>query len=890
MIRSEKQRFRSRIMNSICSLVSCLRVRLLLLVLLAVLPALGLIWFTAQVWRHHEINDAQADALRLARHASAIHERLIDESHDLLFSLAKLLVALPEEKAGSSKILLAFLEEHPSHSNLGVIRPNGKIYLSARPPGDSIDVAGRPFFRRAIETRAFAIGNYEVDPITGKGMVTFAYPVFDKAGKIQQVLFTTVDLAWVNELLSEALLPAGTLVSVFDEKGTIVAHEPESRRWVGRSAAQDPAFLTVLARKAEGSILGTSLDDIPRALAFKPLPGRAGEGNLYISIGIPTAVATAESDRILVRNLWVLGLAAVLTIVVSWVGSDLFLLRQVKTLVKTTKRLSVGDLTARTYVARGAGELDELATCFDEMAATLESRQKDILRDHQALADLERRFRALIENSSDGVVLLTTEAVFSYASPSTTRLLGFAVDELMGQHAFDLVYPDDLENVKTQFTELVRQPGGVTTAQFRVRHKDWSWMWIEVTASNLLAEPSVQAIVANYRDITKRKQDEEALRKSNEELEIQVQKRTAELVRANEALAAGLAEQEKAQESLRKLTSAVEQTADSVYIVNRDGVIEYVNSGFEALTGYSREEALGETRRLVQSGEHDKQIYQHLWETLLSGLVFRGVFVNRRKDGELYYEEETITPLRNGRGSITHFVAAGRDITQRKRTEEALRRLNERLEKEAERIGNLLHDEAGQFLTAAHIMLAAIARDIAPPLRERMQEVRLHLDQVEKRLRTLSHELRPRILDDLGLVAALEFLAEGVTKRTGILVNVIALLDEQLPSMTEATLYRFAQEALTNVSKHARATQATIVLESIAGKIRCLIRDDGVGFDVSTVLARRGDSNLGLRGIQDRVESLGGKIHIVSGPDRGTELRATIPLETDDATPNPVGR
>ncbi|HSB80264.1 MAG TPA: PAS domain S-box protein [Candidatus Methylomirabilis sp.] len=864
--------------------------RLLLLVLLAVLPAFGVILFTAEEWRRHEINDAQADGLRLARHASAIHERLVDESHDLLFSLAKLPPALLDEKAGLRQILLAFLREHPSHNNLGVIDPNGKIFLSARPQTDSGDVADRPFFRRAIETRTFAIGDYEVDPVAGKSMVTFAYPILDNAGYVQQVLFTTVDLAWVNELATESLLPAKTQVTVFDDKGTIVAHEPDSRGWIGQSAAQDPAFLAALARKEEGAIEGTSLDNVPRVLAFKPLPGRGGEGNLYVSIGIPAAVATAKADRILTRNLWVLGLAALLTIVVARVGSDLFFLRQVKTLVRTTKRLGAGDLTTRADLPHGAGELDELARCFDDMAATLELRQKEILRDHQALADLEKRFRALIENSSDGIILLTAEAAVSYASPSTTRILGYAVEELIGLNAFDLVHPKDYENTMARFTELVREPGGVTAAQFRVQRKDGSWVWIESTGSNLLAEPSVQAIVSNYRDITKRKQAEEALLKAHEELEIQVQKRTAELVRANEALAAGLAEQEEAQESLRKLSSAVEQTADSVFIVNRDGVIEYVNASFETLTGFSREEALGETRRLVRSGEHDKQFYEHLWEKLLSGEVFRGVFVNRKKDGELYYEESTITPLRNGRGNITHFVAAGRDITQRKRTEEALRRLNERLEKEAERIGNLLHDEAGQFLTAAHIMLAEVARDLPPPQRESLQEVRLHLDQVEKRLRTLSHELRPRILDDLGLVAALEFLAEGVAKRTGIQVNVIASLDEQLPPITEATLYRFAQEALTNASKHARATQATILLEPTAGKIRCSIRDDGDGFDVSAVLDRRGDSNLGLRGIQDRVESLGGMLQVISAPGRGTELLATIPLETDDATPNPLGR
>ncbi|HSB79158.1 MAG TPA: PAS domain S-box protein, partial [Candidatus Methylomirabilis sp.] len=548
-----------------------------------------------------------------------------------------------------------------------------------------------------------------------------------------------------------------------------------------------------------------------------------------------------------------------------------------------------GDLSARTGLPREPGELNQLAIAFDEMAATLESRQKEILRQNQALADLERRFRALIEHSSDGIILLDAERTLLYASPAITHVLGYTAEDLTGCDVFERVHPEDRGITLARFAEALQNPGATAVVQFRVHHKDSSWRWIEAVATNLLLEPSVHGIVVNYRDITERKQAEEALRAAYEESEVRVWERTADLVKANEALKAGIAERERAQEALRNLSSAVEQTADSVFIVNRDGVIEYVNPAFEALTGYSREEAIGETRKILKSGEHDKKFYEHLWETLLSGQVFRGVLVNRKKDGDLYYEDQTITPLRNERGHISRFVATGRDITQRKRTEEALRRLNEGLERETERIGNLLHDEAGQFLTSAHIMLAEIAREVPPPARERLQEVRLHLDQVEKRLRTLSHELRPRILDDLGLPAALEFLAEGVAKRTGMQISVTTSLDGQLPHMTEATLYRFAQEALTNTSKHAQATQATILLEQGAGRIRCSIRDDGVGFDFSAVLARRGDSSLGMRGIQDRVEALGGTLQIVSEPGHGTELLATIPLETEDATSNSFG-
>ena len=889
MMRPGKDEPRSGLLNFFSSWLSSLRVRLLLLVLLAIIPAFGLILFTAEAWRRHELNDAQADALRLARHASGIHQRLVDESRVLLLSLANLPEVLLEEKAGLSEIFLAFLREHPSHSNLGVIKPNGEIIVSVWSPGDSVDLSGRPFFRRAFETRAFAIGDYEVDRIAGKTSVTFANPILDKGGRVQQVLFATVDLAWVNQLAADALLPAGTRVAVFDENGTIVAHEPDPGRWIGQSAAQDPAFLAALADKRGGTVEGISLDGIPRLLAFAPLSGRAGEENLYVSIGIPTAVATAEADHFQARNLWLLGLTAVLTIVVAWVGSDLFFLRQVKALVSTTQRLSGGDLSARTGLPCERGELNQLANAFDEMAATLEARQKEILRQNQALADLERRYRSLIEHTSDGIIVLDAERALLYASPAIRQILGYTAEEVAGCDVLMLIHLDDREVTLARFTDLLQDPGATTVVQFRAHHRDISWRWIEAVATNLLLEPSVHGIVVNYRDITERKQAEEALRAAYEESKVLVWERTADLRKANEALKAGLAERERAQEALRKLSRAVEQTADSVFIVNRDGVIEYVNPAFEGLTGYTREEAIGGTRRILKSGEHEKEFYRDLWETLLTGQVFRGVFVNKKKHGELYYEDQTITPLRDEQGTISHFVATGRDITHRKRTEEAMRRLNERLDREAERIGNLLHDEAGQFLTSAHIMLAEIARDLPPPARKRLQEVRLHLDQVEKRLRTLSHELRPRILDDLGLPAALEFLAEGVAKRTGMQIRAVSSLDEQLPRMTEATIYRVAQEALTNTSKHARATRVTILLEQSAGRVRCSIRDDGVGFDVSAVLARRGDSSLGMRGIQDRVEALGGTLQVVSEPGHGTELLATIPLETEDATPNSLG-
>ena len=138
-------------------------------------------------------------------------------------------------------------------------------------------------------------------------------------------------------------------------------------------------------------------------------------------------------------------------------------------------------------------------------------------------------------------------------------------------------------------------------------------------------------------------------------------------------------ERKKANEALNKLSSAVEQTADAVIITSNEGHIEYVNSAFERLTGYNADEVVGRNPRFLKSGAHSDEFYSELWSTILSGRVYRNEMINRRKNGELYYQEEIITPIRDGKGVIAHFVSTGRDVTERKRAEDKITRQLQRL-------------------------------------------------------------------------------------------------------------------------------------------------------------------------------------------------------------------
>lgn len=208
---------------------------------------------------------------------------------------------------------------------------------------------------------------------------------------------------------------------------------------------------------------------------------------------------------------------------------------------------------------------------------------------------------------------------------------------------------------------------------------------------------------------------------------------------------------------------------------------------------------------------------------------------------------------------------------------DTLRRLNESLESETRRIARALHDESGQLLAAVHIQLRQMARSVSPNVQLNLGEVESLLEQVEQQLRNFSHELRPTVLDDYGLVPALQTLAEKFSKRFALPVSVDGKLNPRLTKSVEAAMYRVAQEALNNVARHAKASRVNIRIWRSPGEFHCSIRDDGVGFDPATTKGSR--NALGLLGMRERLHVLGGTLQIESAPQQGTELKILIPVE-----------
>jgi signal transduction histidine kinase len=300
----------------------------------------------------------------------------------------------------------------------------------------------------------------------------------------------------------------------------------------------------------------------------------------------------------------------------------------------------------------------------------------------------------------------------------------------------------------------------------------------------------------------------------------------------------------------------------------RSSLLEYAAGGGEPALGRAYElgrRALNEQKSLVEIAS--------LHHRAVLALVCDAESGNRREEllqSSAEFLAECLSPYEMAHRGFQDAV-------------KALRQLNETLEEEIKRIAYAVHDEAGQLLVAVHLALAEVALELPEPQQAQFARIKEMLNQVEKQLRRYSHELRPTILDDLGWIPAIRFLAEGISKRANLPIHIDAAVSGRPPATIETTLYRIVQEALTNAVKHAKASNVWIRARRENLVLCCSVRDDGGGFDSSQVHAATSPKGLGLIAMQERVTAIGGTLHIESRPGHGTELSVRIPLEGNHA-------
>ncbi len=377
--------------------------------------------------------------------------------------------------------------------------------------------------------------------------------------------------------------------------------------------------------------------------------------------------------------------------------------------------------------------------------------------------------------------------------------------------------------------------------------------------------------------------------KGNEQLKVHI--------RDQESGAEGHKEVEEALEAARAFEqSIIDGVAEPIMVIGADYGVKLMN---RAAQEFSAAPASTAEPALCYEISHQRDVpcngVEHpcpLEETRQSGQPVTVVHQHYQADGEPRVMEIIAAPMLGPDGSFQGIIESSRDITERRRAEEELQQYAERLrtltarlaevaESERQRLARELHDQVGQNLTALGINLNIIRTQVPEELRasvqSRLEDSVALVEQMAERIRDLMADLRPPVLDDYGLVSALHWYGEQFAQRTGITVTVSG--EEAVPrppAHVENALFRIAQEALTNVAKHARTNQVTVMVDSLGDALRLVVTDKGVGFD-PTKHAEAEERRWGLLTMCERAEAIGGQCHVESNPGQGTRVTAEVP-------------
>ncbi len=365
--------------------VNSLRFRLILVVVLATLPATGLILYNGAEQRRSARVEAQEHALSLATLVSMEAEQVITSTGQLVISLAQLPAILDRDTQSCASMLESLGKTHPLYTRLVVAHPDGNVFCSSHPGRGPINLADRDYFQRSLTIQGLAISDFLIGRLTGKPMIAFAYPAIDQEGQAQAVVIATLDLSWLIQRASVARLPAGSVLTIIDSRGKILARWPDAGQWLGRTMPEVEVIQLVLAEK-EGVAEGVGMEGVPRLYGFKTLGPDPQAGVVYV--GIPQEVAYGPSERIMARNLIALGIAAALGLTAALFFGQVFVMRGVNALMNTTNRLTSGDLSARAGPLSGGSEINQLAAAFDEMARALQLREDQRKRAEQEIRQL----------------------------------------------------------------------------------------------------------------------------------------------------------------------------------------------------------------------------------------------------------------------------------------------------------------------------------------------------------------------------------------------------------------------------------------------------------------------------------------------------------------------
>jgi len=495
--------------------------------------------------------------------------------------------------------------------------------------------------------------------------------------------------------------------------------------------------------------------------------------------------------------------------------------------------------------------------------ASLEIRQRKAAE--EALRESDARYRSLYHNTPAMLHSINRNGEIVSVSNYWSQMLGYSEQEVIGKKLTDFFTEKSRKYAEQEvFPEFFRR-GYCTDVPYQIIKKNGQAIDILLSAIGERDEKDeIFRTLAVSIDVTERNRALEALKIAKEELstyskdlERQVSIRT------------------------REITNILKYTPDVVYVKDRDGRYVLVNSRFEEIFGVSNEEVRSRTDYEIMAREIADEFRKNDLDVLEEGKSMQ-VEERVRHNGEVHTYLSVKFPVYDEAGTVNGVCSISTDITAVKKAQDQLRRLSGRImtsqETERTAIARELHDELGQVLTALRmdaVWMQERLKDSDPKITERALTMCDLIDKTIEDVRSIAIRLRPGVLDDLGLVDALEWLTSDFENRSGI-TCVFEYADvPELNETISTAAYRICQEAITNVARYAEASRVSVVLKAEKNILRLSVRDDGMGFDMQGLSEFEG---VGIAGMRERAVLAGGILEVMSEKGKGCHVLFKVPI------------
>lgn len=373
---------------------STIRARLIWLVVLTLLPPTGLLLVDAYNLQQRELASLRADAFLVASLTAQQIRSEIAQARQQCSLIARLPV-VREVSPAAAPLLAEIVKEQPLFTNLAVVDLRGRVVASAHPYEGDVRIDGERFFQRVVATGDSVAGLFYRNPITSRPGLNVGSPIRDQQGTLRGVLWVTLGFEWTRRVVARERLPEGAVLLVVDEAGTVIAHSLNPDRWVGEKIP-DAEIVERMRVQRAGTAIARGVDGVRRLHAFVAVRAERREIEAYADIGIPTEVASALARRALLFNLALLGAGALVCLGIAWVGAERLFLRETRALLRTARRLEAGDLSARTGLPAGPGELRALAHALDSGLNALEEANRNLVAAREAAEAANRAKSAFL--------------------------------------------------------------------------------------------------------------------------------------------------------------------------------------------------------------------------------------------------------------------------------------------------------------------------------------------------------------------------------------------------------------------------------------------------------------------------------------------------------------